>query len=124
MGVFLNQKPVTPSHQIPIHEFVESKQIEVKRFITDENGDKSTSEIVKKVVKVPISQDVLENKGLKVEMFTIENLSKAGVDVMHQQPITRPLFRGSLDEVSESINMLNDSEYLSNLENEVTNEQD
>lgn len=122
MGVFLNQKPVQPSHQVPVHEFVESKQVEVKRFFVDENGEKTTSEIVKKIVKIPISNDILENKGLKAEMFTIENLSKAGVDVMRQQPITRPFFRGSLDEMNESINLLNDSEYLLDLENEITNE--
>lgn len=122
MGVFLNQKPVTPIPSVPVATFLESSIEEMEVPVYNETGKVVNKVIERRVVRKTIPRSVLENEGLSCEMFTVENLQRAGIDVTKQNPITKPLYRGSLDGISAAYDILNDETYLSNLEKDLTNE--
>lgn len=122
MSVYLNQKPVKPVWDVPKQTFYRSERKKAIRSICDENGKKLNEETIEVIVKTPISASELEHEGMTCEMFSIENLQRSGVDPTKEKPITRPLFRGSLDDISFVTEQLNNTEYINNLEKELTNE--
>lgn len=119
MRGILNQKPVTPVPNNVVAVFVDASIVEVEEPVYNEKGKVIDKRLVKQVKRVVIPRSVLENEGLSCEMFTIENLKKAGVDPFKQTPITSPMLGNSIDSVSFAQQQLNDENFIKDLDNQL-----
>lgn len=115
----LNQKPVAPIPNNVVAQFVDSSIVEVEEPIYNEKGKVIDKRLVKQVKRTVIPRSVLENEGLSCEMFTIDNLQKAGVDPFKQTPITSPMLGNSIDSVSFAQEQLNDENFINELNNQL-----
>lgn len=91
-------KNETPIQDGTIFEpFCDSHIEDVKEPVYNSKGVIVAYNKKKKVIKEPISVEVLENRGIDCDMFTIDNLNKAGVS---PQQLSMPQITSSLEERS------------------------
>lgn len=83
--------------------FCESKIQERLVSIHDSNGKKIKEVVSRTPFRSPISKDVLEHSGESCDMYTLENLERAGVTLT---TITTPFYRPSLADSSQTLDYL------------------
>lgn len=86
---------------VPI--FCESKIQERLVSICDSDGTKIKEVVSRSPFRSPISNDVLEHSGESCDMYTLENLERAGVNLT---TITIPFYRPSLADASQTLDYL------------------
>lgn len=90
------------------HTFVRSVSKEVAQVVYDDKGKEVAKRIARMPFVEPIPLSELANDGVTCDMFSIENLQKAGVSL---QPVTAKFFGMSLDARSAAIETLNETDF-------------
>lgn len=76
-----NVVPCIPDFDCIEHTFVDSRSVEEIVPVFDKNGKKVREFKQKSVERVEIPADVWENRGIKADLFSLENQLNSGVDV-------------------------------------------
>lgn len=95
----------------PTPSFMVSEVENRKQEIYDAAGVLVSEQIIEVPVQKVIPASDFENKGLKAELFSVENKKAAGVDVFGQKPMTSPFYRNSLDAIGDGIDTLNETDF-------------
>ena len=95
------------------HEFFESIVEKQEIPVYDKNGKVVRTDVKNVPVRNKISDEVLEHKGIKASMFSIQNQVASGVNM---QPMTGSFLKPSLEDRQ------NAADYIDNTLSEIENE--
>lgn len=115
-------------HAIPceddniVHQFETSSLVEMKEPVYNEKGKKVSERLVKKVQVNVIPASEFENSDIDCDLFSVENLQKAGIDLFKQAPTPVKIFGVDLDTRSQVADQLDDFDYSQLTEQDFTNE--
>lgn len=106
---FNSEKPCLDDNIIP--QFSASYVKEFKIEIRDDNGKLVETRIEKRPFTKVLSSSDFENEDLPCELFSVENMKKAGVDLFKQSPTPVKLFGLSLEDRSAVAEHLDNFDY-------------
>lgn len=91
--------------------FSTSQIVEQKENICDDDGKIISTRIVRKSFTKVVPFSEFENRDLDCDLFSVENMKAAGVDLFKQQPLTAKLFGATLDQRSDVADQLDNFDY-------------
>lgn len=101
------------------HVFYRAAQKQVKRKIYDDDGNVVREDFLSVPFQEEIPVEELEHRGVSCDMFTIENMQAAGVEL---SPITKPLFGITIDQRSLITEQVENFDYDSLTEKDFENQ--
>ena len=94
-----------------VHHFESSSIQDMKEPVYNDKGKKVSERVVKKVITKVIPDSEFENLDLDCDLFSVENLKQAGVDLFKQAPTPVKLFGGDLDSRAAAVDALDNFDY-------------
>lgn len=103
-------------NDMPKRAFRSSSLKDVVRTISDGKGNVVSESSVRVPIREEIPHSVFANDGITCEMFSVENMQRAGVALA---PVERSFYGMSLDRRSQVVEELNEADFDQALEPDV-----
>lgn len=94
-----------------VHHFETSSLVETIEPVYNDKGKKIKERLVKKVCVKVIPASEFENSDMDCDLFSVENMKKAGVDLFKQAPTPVKIFGADLDARSQVADQLDSFDY-------------
>lgn len=112
MSLLRKFKAITPCVEDNIvPRFQQSTLEDVIQEVKDAKGNIISTRKVKTPIVKEIPDEDFENRGITVDMFSVEALSSVGKNLFMQKPITTPFIKPTLEERSEASDYIEGFDY-------------